>query len=131
MYELRVDGELLDSARFFTGYPDNINDLLLNFGVVCEPYTLDGQNSEITDGWAYDLGRVKFINTTKDNKRIRLRPTDANLPDTNYSPENTSFFFNDSENLSDIATTFCLAPSVEIEDDLTLINSANQTVYRN
>ncbi|WP_109441891.1 hypothetical protein [Acinetobacter haemolyticus] len=61
------------------------------------------------NGDYYDVYRARLINLTDDYQKIRIEALDANPVDINFTPENESFFYVDSDFES--FATFCLAPT--------------------
>ncbi|AZN67015.1 hypothetical protein DX910_00490 [Acinetobacter haemolyticus] len=61
------------------------------------------------NGDYYNVYRARLINLTDDYQKIRIEALDANPVDINFTPENESFFYVDSDFES--FATFCLAPT--------------------
>ena len=107
LLEVYVDDVKVESGGFMFR-PDGLANALMGFDISVTPY--DAQGNEITEANEpdryYSVERARFQNMTNSFKQIRIEIIDANIVNTNYTPANSSFVFDEDTNI----TTFCLAP---------------------
>ncbi len=102
-----VDDVLVDSESPFMFRSDGQAVVMDALGIDCIALDSNGNLCEENEpGRYYAVERVEFRNRTSTPKRIRIEPTDADLVDTNYTPENATFDYDSTT----YTTTFCLLP---------------------